>query len=73
LTGYLIEKALAIDNLFVFAVIFSYFRIQPAYQHRCCFGVIGALVFRTDANIGGKETGLGSASLMPFNEEFFAH
>jgi hypothetical protein len=37
------------------------------------WGVVGALVFRTDANIGGKETGLGSASLMPFNEEFFAH
>jgi tellurite resistance protein TerC len=47
LTGYLIEKALAIDNLFVFAVIFSYFRIQPAYQHRVLFwGVVGALVFR---------------------------
>jgi tellurite resistance protein TerC len=47
LTGYLIEKALAIDNLFVFAVIFSYFRIQPAYQHRVLFwGVVGALLFR---------------------------
>jgi tellurite resistance protein TerC len=47
LTGYLIEKALAIDNLFVFAVIFSYFRIQPAYQHRVLFwGMVGALVFR---------------------------
>jgi tellurite resistance protein TerC len=47
LTGYLIEKALAIDNLFVFAVIFSYFEIQAAYQHRVLFwGVVGALVFR---------------------------
>ncbi|HEX3104580.1 MAG TPA: TerC/Alx family metal homeostasis membrane protein [Terriglobales bacterium] len=47
LTGYLIEKALAIDNLFVFAVIFSYFKIQPADQHRVLFwGVVGALVFR---------------------------
>jgi tellurite resistance protein TerC len=47
LTGYLIEKALAIDNLFVFAVIFSYFRIEPAYQHRVLFwGVVGALFFR---------------------------
>lgn len=47
LTGYLIEKALAIDNLFVFAVIFSYFGIQPVYQHRVLFwGVVGALVFR---------------------------
>jgi tellurite resistance protein TerC len=47
LTGYLIEKALAIDNLFVFAAIFSYFGIQPVYQHRVLFwGVVGALVFR---------------------------
>jgi len=47
LTGYLIEKALAIDNLFVFVVIFSYFGIQPVYQHRVLFwGVVGALVFR---------------------------
>jgi len=47
LTGYLIEKALAIDNLFVFVVIFSYFKIQPADQHRVLFwGVVGALVFR---------------------------
>jgi len=47
LTGYLIEKALAIDNLFVFALIFSYFGIQADYQHRVLFwGVIGALAFR---------------------------
>lgn len=47
LTGYLIEKALAVDNLFVFTVIFSYFGIQQQYQHRVLFwGVIGALVFR---------------------------
>ena len=47
LTGYLIEKALAIDNLFVFVVIFSYFGIQAAHQHRVLFwGVAGALVFR---------------------------
>lgn len=47
LTGYLIEKALAVDNLFVFVVIFSYFGIQEAHQHRVLFwGVVGALVFR---------------------------
>jgi tellurite resistance protein TerC len=47
LTGYVIEKALAVDNLFVFAVIFSYFRIPEARQHRVLFwGVIGALAFR---------------------------
>ena len=47
LTGYVIEKALAVDNLFVFAAIFSYFRIPEARQHRVLFwGVIGALAFR---------------------------
>jgi tellurite resistance protein TerC len=47
LTGFVIEKALAIDNIFVFIVIFSYFAIPPKYQHRVLFfGVLGALVFR---------------------------
>lgn len=47
LTGYLIEKALAIDNLFVFAVIFSFFEIRSEYQHRVLFwGVVGAVLFR---------------------------
>lgn len=47
LTGYLIEKALAVDNLVVFALIFSYFGISSARQHRVLFfGVVGALVFR---------------------------
>jgi tellurite resistance protein TerC len=47
LTGYLIEKALSIDNLFVFVVIFSYFGVAPALQHRVLFwGVLGALVMR---------------------------
>jgi tellurite resistance protein TerC len=47
LTGYLIEKALAVDNIFVFAVIFSYFAVPTAYQHRVLFwGVMGALVMR---------------------------
>jgi len=47
LTGYLIEKALAVDNIFIFAVIFSYFSVPPAYQHRVLFwGVLGALVMR---------------------------
>jgi len=47
LTGYLIEKALAVDNLVVFALIFSYFGIPSARQHRVLFfGVVGALVFR---------------------------
>lgn len=46
-TGYLIEKALAVDNIFVFVVIFSTFAVPAAYQHRVLFwGVFGALVMR---------------------------
>ncbi len=45
--GYIIEKSLAVDNVFVWAVIFSYFAVPRAYQHRVLFyGVVGALVFR---------------------------
>jgi len=47
LTGYLIEKALSVDNIFVFLVIFSYFSVPSAYQHRVLFwGILGALVMR---------------------------
>lgn len=47
LTGFVIEKALAIDNIFVFIVVFSYFAIPALYQHRILFfGIIGALIFR---------------------------
>jgi tellurite resistance protein TerC len=46
-TGYVIEKALSVDNLFVFVVIFRFFAIPPALQHRVLFwGVLGALVLR---------------------------
>jgi tellurite resistance protein TerC len=46
-TGYLIEKALSVDNLFVFLVIFSYFAVPPAFQHRVLFwGILGAMVMR---------------------------
>lgn len=45
--GYLIEKSLAVDNVFVFAIIFSYFAVSREYQHRVLFyGVLGALIFR---------------------------
>ena len=45
--GYLIEKSLAVDNVFVWAVIFSYFAVPREYQHRVLFlGVVGALVLR---------------------------
>ncbi len=47
LTGYLIEKSLSVDNIFVFVIVFTYFGIPPAYQHRVLFfGILGALVFR---------------------------
>jgi tellurite resistance protein TerC len=47
LTGYLVEKSLAVDNVFVFVLVFSYFAIPLEYQHRVLFfGIIGALVFR---------------------------
>lgn len=47
LTGYIIEKSLAIDNIFVFVVVFSYFTIPALYQHRILFyGILGALFFR---------------------------
>ena len=45
--GYLIEKSLAVDNIFVFAVLLSFFAVPPKYQHRVLFwGVLGALLFR---------------------------
>ena len=46
-TGYLIELALSVDNIFVFLLIFAYFRVPAAYQHRVLFwGILGALVMR---------------------------
>lgn len=47
LTGFLIEKSLALDNIFVFVVIFQFFAIPAKYQHRILFfGILGALLFR---------------------------
>lgn len=47
LTGYLIEQSLSVDNLFVFLLIFSYFKVPQQYQHKILFwGIIGALVLR---------------------------
>ena len=46
-TGYLIEKALSVDNIFVFVVIFAYFQVPQKYQHRVLFlGILGALILR---------------------------
>ncbi len=47
LTGYLIEKSLSVDNIFVFVLVFSHLMVPPLYQHRVLFwGIIGALVMR---------------------------
>jgi tellurite resistance protein TerC len=62
LTGYLIEKALSIDNIFVFVLIFSYFAVPAQYQHRVLFwGVLGALVMR------GIMIGAGAALIKEFH------
>jgi tellurite resistance protein TerC len=46
-TGYLIEKSLSVDNIFVFVLLFTYFAVPPAYQHRVLFwGILGALIMR---------------------------
>jgi tellurite resistance protein TerC len=47
LTGYVIEKALSVDNIFVFVLVFGYFRVPPIHQHKILFwGILGALVMR---------------------------
>ncbi len=47
LTGYLIEKSLSVDNLFVFIMVFSFFNVEAKYQHKILFwGIIGALIMR---------------------------
>jgi tellurite resistance protein TerC len=47
LTGYVVEKSLSVDNIFIFVVVFGYFRVPAKYQHRVLFyGILGALVFR---------------------------
>ena len=47
LTGYLIEYSLSVDNIFVFVLIFAYFRVPPQYEHRVLiWGILGALVMR---------------------------
>jgi len=47
LTGYLIEKSLSIDNLFVFIMLFTFFDVKPRYQHKVLFwGILGALILR---------------------------
>lgn len=56
ITGYLIELSLSVDNLFVFLLIFSYFKVPPKYQHRVLYwGVLGALVMRVTLILVGTE------------------
>lgn len=55
-TGYLIELSLSVDNLFVFLLIFSHFKVPPKYQHRVLYwGVLGALVMRIVMILAGTE------------------
>jgi TerC family integral membrane protein len=62
LTGYLIEKSLSVDNIFVFILIFSFFRVPAAYQHRVLFwGILGALIMR------GTLIAVGAALLEEFH------
>ena len=62
LTGYLIEKSLSVDNIFVFILIFSFFAVPAAYQHRVLFwGILGALVMR------GTLIAIGAALLEQFH------
>lgn len=61
LTGYVIEYSLSVDNIFVFALLFSYFSVPPAYQHRVLFwGILGALVMRATM------IGVGAALITKF-------
>lgn len=56
LTGYIIELSLSVDNLFVFLLIFSYFKVPTRYQHRVLYwGVMGALVMRISMIVVGTE------------------
>ena len=54
LTAYVVEYALSVDNLFVFLMVFSYFRVEPAHQHRVLYwGILGAFVMRATLIILG--------------------
>jgi len=66
LTGYLVEEALSVDNLFVFLLIFTYFKVPDQYQHRILFwGILGALVLRALFIV------LGSVLLAKFHFLFY--
>ena len=55
LTRYLIEKSLSVDNVFVFALLFSYFAVPARYQHKVLFwGILGALIMRAIMIAAGR-------------------
>lgn len=61
-SGYIVEKSLSVDNIFVFLLIFQYFRVDPRYQHRLLFwGVLGAIVLR------GAMVGVGAVLIARFD------
>ncbi len=61
-TGYLIEKSLSVDNIFIFVLLFTYFSVPAAYQHRVLFwGILGALIMR------GALIGVGAVLLEQFH------
>jgi len=66
LSGYLIEKSLSVDNLFIFVLIFHYFSVRPEYQHRVLvWGILGALALR------GLMIAAGAAFINSFSWSYF--
>src|SRR3972149_1412308 len=62
LTGYVVEKSLSVDNIFVIAMIFGSFSVPPLYQHRVLFwGILGALLLR------GAMIGVGAKLIAEFH------
>ena len=62
LTGYVVEKSLSVDNIFVIALLFSFFAVPPLYQHRVLYwGILGALLMR------GAMIGLGAKLIAEFH------
>ncbi len=62
LTGYVVEKSLSVDNIFVIAMIFGFFAVPELYQHRVLFwGILGALILR------GAMIGLGAKLIAEFH------
>jgi tellurite resistance protein TerC len=66
LTGYVVEKSLSVDNIFVIALIFGFFAVPPLYQHRVLFwGILGALLMR------GVMIGLGAKLITEFHSVLY--